>query len=53
MSDDDCWCSLGWTVIVFLIVLALAFVLGGEPDLWDKWHAQAMDGYTEQPEEVE
>jgi len=28
---------LGWVFIMFLF-----FIFTGEPDLWDKWHDQAM-----------
>lgn len=29
-------------VLWFATVLALFFIFTGEPDLWDKWHNQAM-----------
>lgn len=25
-----------------LVIFGLVFVFQGEPDLWDKWHAEAM-----------
>jgi len=38
---------LGWVAFIGLIVAA-AWVFGGEPDLWDKWHGQAMQGACKQ-----
>jgi hypothetical protein len=33
-------------VVELAFVFALIFVFEGDPDLWDKWHAQAMGDYT-------
>lgn len=30
------------TVVWVALILALCFIFYGTPDLWDKWHAQAM-----------
>jgi len=30
-------------ILLVAFVCALAFIFEGDPDLWDKWHAHAMD----------
>jgi hypothetical protein len=31
------------TAVTLAIIVALVFVFHGEPDVWDKWHAKAME----------
>jgi hypothetical protein len=30
------------TILFIVLLFAMAFVFEGNPNLWDKWHAQAM-----------
>lgn len=30
------------TLATVVVILGLVFLFKGEPDVWDKWHAEAM-----------
>lgn len=34
-------------ILIFCFIASVCFVFSGEPDLWDKWHAQAIGEQTQ------
>lgn len=43
LSVEEAMKDLLELIVLVGFVLAIMFVFGGEPDLWDKWHADAME----------